>query len=354
MNVLIVDDSALMRAVLRDFFERSGVSVVGEAPNGRVAVERNEALRPDFVTMDIDMPIMNGIEATLAIMERRAVPVIVFSGDLSDETSLAAFNAGAVDVVRKPEIDRFYDADYAAQLLERFRSAVDARRTGPPKGGADPARPGTQGGVPSALRGGAPQPSGDEFPRPGRIDAIVVGASTGGPVAVRTILSALPADFPVGIALVQHIEERFAVGYAKWLDAECALSVRIAREGERLSPGVVLVAPGDEHLVARGGVLHLDAGPKVGSHRPAVDRLFETAAEDYRERLVGVLLTGMGRDGAVGCRRIREADGFTIVQDEATSYIYGMPRAAVEENGASMVLPLDKIAGKIQEAARRG
>lgn len=183
---------------------------------------------------------------------------------------------------------------------------------------------------------------------------VVIGASTGGPVAVKTVLSALPSDFPVGIAVVQHIEARFADGYARWLDGECPLSVRVATEGALPTGGTVIVAPGDEHLLIGNGRVVLDDGPKVGNHRPAVDRLFETAALSFGNRLVGVLLTGMGRDGAAGCVAIREHGGFTVVQDEATSFIYGMPKAAAERGGASVVKPIEEIAALLQKVASRG
>jgi len=334
MRVLIVDDSALMRTILRDFFERHAVEIAGEASNGRQAIEKAAQLRPDLVTMDIDMPMMNGIEATAEIMKNSPVPIVVFSGDVTDEVSFTAFKAGAADVIAKPDLDCFYNGEFTASLINRFKAVV---------------KPGS-GGVSGAVR----RQSGEALPRPGTVDAVVLGASTGGPVAVKTVLAALPASFPVGVALVQHIEARFAEGYAKWLDNECALSVRLARGDDHFEPGTVIVAPGDRHLVMIGKTLAIDDGPKVGSHRPAVDRLFESAAATLGDRLVGVLLTGMGRDGADGCVAIRDNGGFTIVQDQATSFIYGMPKAAAEAGGASVVRPLGEIAGLLEEVTRRG
>jgi two-component system, chemotaxis family, protein-glutamate methylesterase/glutaminase len=333
VRVLIVDDSALMRTVLRDFFERHEVEVAGEAANGRLAVEMVEKLRPDLVTMDIDMPIMNGIEATEQIMRHAPLPIVIFSTDTADPISFAAFKAGAADVIRKPDLDRFYDEAFTNQLVDAFRSAANARDRSA-EHQTTTAQPSTT--LPASVR------------------AVVLGASTGGPVAVKTVLGGLPADFPVGIAVVQHIEDRFAGGYAQWLDSECALTVRTAVGGESFAPGTVTVAPGDQHLIATDGGLALDAGPKVGSHRPAVDRLFETAAHVHGRRLVGVLLTGMGRDGAAGCVEIRRCGGFTIVQDQATSFIYGMPKAAAEMGGASVVKPLDEISALLMEACAHG
>ncbi|MDA3951305.1 MAG: chemotaxis-specific protein-glutamate methyltransferase CheB [Spirochaeta sp.] len=347
MRVLVVDDSVLMRNILKDFFVRHEFDVVGEASNGRVAIEMNERLQPDLITMDFDMPVMNGIEATAEIMQRRAVPVVLVSGEVTDTVRFSAFKAGAADVIEKPELDRFYDANFTDALIGRLRGVISEPAASRP-GATRPAP-----GHPVAAPRSAPERVSERVPA-GGVDLVVIGASTGGPVAVKTVLSALPSDFPVGIAVVQHIEARFADGYARWLDGECALSVRLATTAEPLTGGTVIVAPGDEPLLIHNGRILLDNGPKVGNHRPAVNRLFESAATSYGARLVGVLLTGMGRDGAAGCVAIRERGGFTIVQDEATSFIYGMPKAATELGGASVIKPLGEIAALLQEVASRG
>ena len=333
MKVLIVDDSVLMRNILKDFFTRYEFEVVGEASNGRMAIEMNDRLQPDLVTMDFDMPVMNGIDATTALMQRRAVPVVMISGEVTDTVRFAAFKAGAADVIEKPELDRFYDAGFTSDLNGRLRGVTaEPRRTATTKNTRAIAHtPPTEG-----------------------VDLVVIGASTGGPVAVKTVLSALPADFPVAIAVVQHIEARFADGYARWLNGECALAVRLATDGEVLTGGTVIVAPGDQHLLIQQGRVVLDNGPKVGNQRPAVDRLFESAAESNGARLVGVLLTGMGRDGAAGCVAIREHGGCTVVQDEATSFIFGMPKAAAELGGASVIKPLGEIPTFLQKVVNGG
>lgn len=332
MRVMIVDDSILMRTILKEFFLHHGAEVVAEAANGRAAIEMNEERRPDVVTMDIDMPMMNGIDATAEIMKRRAVPVVVVSGEIDDEVSFAAFRAGAADVVEKPELDRFYDSDFTAALFARFQAVVTS-----------PRRPGSSDSA----------PVGDGGVRSGGISAVVLGASTGGPVAVKSVLSSLAADFPVGIAVVQHIEARFADGYARWLDDACALRVKIAEDGDALEAGTVYIAPGDRHLLMSESALVLDDGPKIGSHRPAVDRLFETAAESFGSRLAAVLLTGMGRDGAAGCVAVKQRGGYTIVQDEKTSFIFGMPKAAAEMGGASIVAGLEEIPRILTETCNR-
>lgn len=348
MNVLIVDDSAMMRAVLKDFFQRMGVEIAGEAGNGKAALELNRVLQPDFITMDIDMPVVNGIDATQQIMNDRPVPVVIFSNDVPEETSVRAFSAGAAEVLQKPDLDAFHDQAYTTGLMEKITTVVTQRASSRVPGSADGRV--VAGETRSGVAGAASYLQ-ERLPEPGRIAAIVMGASTGGPVAVKAVLGALPKEFPLGIALVQHIEARFAEGYAKWLDSETPLSVRIARDGDLFAPGTVLVAPGDRHLAVRNGQLVIEDGPRIGNQRPAVDLLFQSAAHSLGRRTVGVLLTGMGRDGADGCVALRNAGGYTIVQDRETSFIYGMPRAAFESGGASRVAALTEIPHLLVEVA---
>ena len=332
MKILIVDDSMLMRNVLKEVFRDYGLDVVGEAADGRAAVTLAERLIPDVIVMDFNMPVMNGVEATAEIAKRVGKPVVLFSNEVDARLSFQALQAGAVEVLSKPDFDQFNDAAYTLRLVTTLRAAASRPalpRTGAtpvagfPVSAADPTRHTVQGGVQSHA-----------------VEAVVIGASTGGPVAVRTLLAALPANFPVGIALVQHIEDRFDAGYASWLDSSCKLKVRLAQTMDRFVAGEVLVAPGNRHLICHERRLILDDGPKVLNQRPAVDRLFSSAASVYRDRVVGVLLTGMGADGADGCVLIKQAGGVTLVQDEATSFIYGMPRAAAVRGGASRHLPL--------------
>lgn len=338
MRVLLVDDSALMRTILRQVMEENGATVVGEAGNGGDAVTLVASARPDLVIMDFNMPVLNGVGATRKIMGVTPVPVVIFSNEADARLSLDALQAGAVEVLSKPDLDQFNDQRYIAQFMATLQAACR--------------RKGTQG---RTTAGGAvqevPGVTPEQMPRtPPAV--IVIGASTGGPAAVRTILQGLPKDFPVGIAVVQHIEERFDTGYAAWLNDACAVHVRLAQDKERVTPGTVLVAPGNRHLVCREGYFVLDDGPRVGNQKPAVDSLFTSAAQWFHRRVVGVLLTGMGADGADGCVAIRDAGGYTIVQDQETSFIYGMPRAAVERGGASRVLPLGEITTALCRVAR--
>jgi two-component system chemotaxis response regulator CheB len=345
MKVLVVDDSILMRNILKEMFRDSGVAVLGEGSDGRAAVELNRSLRPDLIVMDINMPNMNGLEATTAIMDECPTAIVIFSNEIDAKISFQAIQAGAVEVVAKPDIDQFNDPAYTGRLLKMLNAAAGvfgggrSKRACAPGEGPAALPDKAQGGRLLGLAAGAR-----------RIEAVVIGASTGGPVAVRDLLRGLPADFPVGIALVQHIEERFDKGYAEWLDGECELSVRLARPADSFTPGEVIVAPSGHHLVCGERRLLLADTPPVGNQKPSVDRLFETAALGFGNRLAAVLLTGMGSDGAEGCVKVKAAGGLTLVQDEATSFIYGMPKAAVERGGAVRVLGLPQIPGALLEA----
>lgn len=329
IRVLIVDDSALIRSILKQVIGQDpDFEVAGEASNGKNGCEANLDLEPDMIIMDINMPIMDGLEATRRIMKEKPVPIIIFSSSLDAKVSFEAVSAGAVDMIPKPDIDRISSVEFLEGLKKKIRAAMETR----------------------ARRGSTAPPAGQEVKKakaPQAPDAIVLGASTGGPLAVREILSALPRNLPVGIALVQHLEESFDQGYAAWLNESSELKVHLATGNDRFNPGEVIIAPVNSHLVVRSGRLELDDGPRVQNQKPAVDVLFSTAAAYYRDRLLGVLLTGMGRDGADGCRDIVNAGGYTLVQDQATSAIFGMPRAAIEAGAASEVVGLPDMAKRI-------
>lgn len=338
IRVLLVDDSALMRSVLRQLIEASGdIQVAGEATNGLSGCERNLELRPDLIVMDIDMPVMDGVAATERIMRELPVPILVFSASAESPAGFAALEAGAKDVFLKPDIEKLNDDAFRADFYARVRELAGIVR-----------RP-LMAGIRSSSTGSIVPAS------TGKVEAVVIGASTGGPVAVRALLSALSADFPVGVALVQHLEDGFDTGYARWLGESCALNVRLAGENTAaFERGTVTVAPVNRHLVVRRGLLALDDGPKVGNQKPAVDLLFKTAAAWFGSGLLGVLLTGMGRDGAEGCRAILAAGGRTLVQDQSTSAIFGMPKAAIELGAATEILPLLGIAPRLTALVSKG
>ncbi len=324
MKILIVDDSALIRTILKHLlgFEKDFI-IAGEASDGRRAIEMNRELEPDFIIMDINMPKMSGLEATRRIMQDKPVPILIFSREIDAEISYEAISSGAVEVVRKPNMDQINEPVFYQGFLQKIRMLGAKKNISRPK-------------VADAET--------QSMQKKHKYQTLVMGASTGGPVAVKEVLGNLPVSFPLGIALVQHMEKGFDKGYVRWLNEATALNVCLAGNTEFIRPGQVFVAPVDRHLIIVGNRLMLDDGPKVLNQKPGVDVLFESAALSYGDKLIGVLLTGMGRDGASGCASILLKKGITVVQDEQTSAIFGMPKAAIEMGGASKVLPLQKIA----------
>ncbi len=325
MRILIVDDSALIRSMVKSFLtlDEQDFLIAGEASNGERAIEMNRKLDPDFIIMDINMPIMDGLEATRRIMQEKPVPILIFSNEIDAEISYKAINNGAIDVMRKPDIDQFNHPEFYQGFLRKIRLLTQKQVGFASK---TPAKI-------SHIKEGIQQ----------TCHMVVIGASTGGPAAVREVLRHLPGHFPVGIVLVQHLEKGFDQGYAHWLNDASALNVRLVEKTEEIQPHEVFVAPVDKHLIIHGNRIRLDDGPRVLFQKPSVDVLFESAANVFGNTLLGILLTGMGRDGATGCVSIVSKGGFTLVQDRATSAIFGMPKAAIEMGGASKILPLQGI-----------
>jgi len=324
MDILIVDDSALLRNILKQVLAKEdGISIAGEASNGVQAVELAAALSPDLVIMDIDMPLLDGIAATAKIMSKSPVPILILSSVASPENVFKALRNGALEVMKKPSIDQFNNPEFFAGFIEKLKTLSHVSVEG--------------GAGASVERHRADKVSG-------AASLFVMGASTGGPVTLAAILSRLSSGFPAGIALVQHLEAGFENGFVSWLAAESGMCVRLAAEGDYPAAGEVLLAPPGRHLVFASGRLAFEDSAPVVNQKPSVNRLFVTAAECFRGRVAGVLLTGMGSDGADGCVEIIKRGGTTIVQDEATATVFGMPRAAIEKGGAGIVLPKESIA----------
>ena len=288
----------------------------------------NRRVEPDCIIMDINMPVLDGLEATRRIMQDRPVPILILSNVVDADSSYRAISNGAVDVLRKPDIDQFNEPEFYQGFLQRIRSLSAKKVTRP---AIEPVKP-LHTGVSTQKYG-----------------VVVIGASTGGPAAVRHVLQQLPGNFPVGIVLVQHLEQGFEQGYARWLDEATALQVRLVEQSEKLTPGAVLVAPVEKHVILHGQTVMLDDGPRVLNQKPSVDVLFTSAVKAFRDRVLGVLLTGMGYDGANGCAAIVAHGGTTLVQDKDTSAIFGMPKAAIDAGAASRVLPLQAIAACLVE-----
>jgi len=340
-RAVVADDSHFMRTVISDNLEDGGVSVVAEAKNGREAVAAVLEEEPDVVTMDVEMPEMNGIEAVAEIMAKRPTPILMLSAhtDENADVTFEALDAGAVDFFTKPggevsmEMGRLED-----QLVEMVRSvaAVD------PEGPVEPR---------SASGATATRPAAAYAENP----TLVIGSSTGGPKMVERLLAELPVAADFRVLVVQHMPEGFTNRFASRIDTKSDYDVREATDGERIGGGEVLIAAGHSHLVVtdyRAGRLRvaLEASPPVNSVRPSVDVTMESAATVVDEPIVGVILTGMGEDGATGIRKIKGAGGRTIAQDEATSAVYGMPKRAVETGCVDVERPIDEIPTAILEA----
>jgi two-component system chemotaxis response regulator CheB len=339
IRVMVVDDSVVVRKIVTDVLSADpDIEVVGTAVNGKVAVAKLEQLKPDLITMDIEMPEMNGIEAVRAIRAlRNRVPIVMFSTltDRGASATLDALSAGANDYVTKPA-----NVGSVGQSMESVRQQLIPKIKGltgrpvflgtPPPAPVAPPRP-------AAPRTG-----------PGKKPAVlVIGSSTGGPEALARVLPQLPAALPVPILLVQHMPPVFTRQFAQRLDRLCALRVVEATDGVPLEPGTVHLAPGDHHLVvrasARGLTTGLNQGPPENFCRPAVDPLFRSAVTAYDGAVLGVVLTGMGADGRNGAGEIRAHGGTVVVQDQATSVVWGMPGAVSQAGYADETLPLDRI-----------
>ena len=345
VRVLIVDDSATVRAVLRRLLDRDpGIEVAGEASDGAQAVEATLRFRPDVVLMDIEMPGTDGYTAIERIMTLRPTPILVLTSRATRDHARTAFEAirrGALEVVPKPA-DTIGWEELAASLPLTVRAIATARLPAPPApGDRRPALEALVAAARPAVATARPRPPA-AWPAPAAaIRYIAVGASTGGPTAVRELIAALPAVIPASVLVVQHIAAGFEGSFVEWLGAELQRSTRVAVDGECPHAGDVRVAPPGAHLaLGADGLLHLDsASPPRRGHRPSADDLFRSCARAFPRATVGVLLTGMGSDGAEGLAELRRAGGVTVVQDEASSIVFGMPRAALECGAAETALP---------------
>ncbi len=336
-KVLIVDDSALIRSVLREIVaSQPDMEVVGVAPDPLVAREMIRERNPDVLTLDVEMPKMDGLDFLERLMRLRPMPVVMVSSltERGSETTLRALELGAVDFVAKPKLAiESGMRDYAGLIADKLRAAARAKVQSRPRA------PSEAGPLP-ALRN--PMSSSEKL--------IIVGASTGGTEAIRAFLQQMPSDCP-GILIVQHMPEGFTRSFAQRLDSLCRISVKEAEDGDRVLPGHAYLAPGHSHLLlAKSGanyVTRLDQGPPVNRHRPSVDVLFSSAATHAGRNALGVILTGMGKDGAAGMLKMREAGAMNFAQDEASCVVYGMPREAVAVGAVHDIAPLDQLPARV-------
>ncbi len=358
IRVLIVDDSAVVRKLASDALAGDpDIEVVGTAVDPYMARDKLRELSPDVLTLDLEMPRMDGLTFLRLLMERRPMPVIVMSSltQRGSEYALEALRLGAVDVLGKPS-GSYSFGNLGPQLIAKVKTAAAARvrALAPSPAPAPAAGASAAGATPRAFaspfRAVAPKAPID----PARLrqldprSVILLGASTGGTEALRDVLTHLPADLP-GIAIVQHIPAMFSKAFADRLNTLCALEVREAVDGDRLAPGTALIAPGNFHLMLQWAADHYRVrvvdGPPVWHQRPAVDLLFKSAADcGAAPHAIAGILTGMGKDGAEGLKRLRDKGATTFAQDEASCVVYGMPKAAWEAGAAQIQIPLERIA----------
>lgn len=344
-RVLIVDDSAIVRRLLSDALAGCpDIEVVGTAPDPYVARDKIVALQPDVVTLDIEMPRMDGLTFLKKLMRHHPLPVIIISslGQSGSRAALDALESGAVEVLPKPG-GPYSVGELRENLAAKIRAAAAARLRKP--------------GVEPTPRLAAPPPAVFQAP-PDPADnrtVIAIGASTGGTEAIHDVLIGMPANGP-GIVITQHIPPVFSRAFANRMNEVCAMQVREAENGDSLLPGLALVAPGDYHMILRksasGYRVEVKDGPRVCYQRPSVDVMFRSVAAAAGNKAVGVILTGMGADGAEGLLKMRETGAFTIAQDEASCVVFGMPREAILLGAAARVVPLHLIPNAIASAVR--
>jgi len=341
IRVLVVDDSPTMREMLIAILSGDPeVAVVGVAADGDEAVEKTVALQPDLVTMDIRMPRLDGVSAIRAIMHDQPTPIVVLCSDSNDRTLNISFNAlkaGALEVVEKPRISSLDDVrTFGSHFLSTIKLMAEVKVVRQLVGSSG-----------EFLSHSLPSDEHSRVSRP-VIDAVAICSSTGGPAALEFLFRHIPESFPAPIAVVQHISEGFLHGLVEWLKKTSCLDVRVAENGERAEPATVYFAPEDYHLAfSAPGVFAYSDEPAVRSHRPSGEVLFASVAGVYGARGMGVMLTGMGEDGVDGLDALARRGGIVLAQDEATSAIFGMPRAVVERGCCTEVLSLDRMARRI-------
>jgi len=344
VRVLVVDDSALMRKLIPQMLAADdSIEVVGTAMDGTFALKKIEELKPDVVTLDLEMPGMNGIDTLKEMMRRHPVPVIVVSSHSIEGASitLKALGLGAFDFVTKPKDASSHMAETARELIAKVKMAPQCKL-----------RPKLLPPVPLQPDKAAPT---SRATAPTRV--VAIGVSTGGPQAMEFLLSQLPASFPGTILVVQHMPEGFTDMFARRLDELCPMRVKEAQSGDVLEAGRVLICPGSRHLKAKrlplGDVAILSDEERVNGHRPSVNVLFRSVAEEFRSQAVGVLMTGMGDDGAEGLGAMKKAGSMTIAQSEDSCVVFGMPKAAIERGYAQRIVALDVLSATLQAVCNR-
>jgi len=345
IRVLIVDDSPFIRkALLRIFESEPAIEVAGTARDGKEAIEKVIALNPDVITLDIMMPGIDGIETLKIIMETRPTPVLMLSQYTREGTELTlnALDLGAMDFVDKSTTGLMDFFGLAKEIVSKVKAIA----------GSKPRPPLDRGDLRGLKR------IGEDFKGKGLIDVVAIGTSTGGPPALQILLPKFPSDIGFGVLIVQHMPRGFTGPLAKRLNTMCNIHIKEAEEGDKVEPGLALIAPSGLHMKVKQvessklkveSEIKLDIEPLNAIHRPSVDVLFQSVAENYGNRSIGIVLTGMGSDGANGMRLIREQGGITFAQDEATSTIFGMPKVAIENGTVDKIVPITSMAEEIMK-----
>lgn len=371
VKVLVVDDSGFFRRRVSEILSADPtIQVVGTATNGKEAIDQALALKPDVITMDYEMPMMDGITAVRHIMQRCPTPVLMFSS-LTHEgarVTLDALDAGAVDYLPKNFEDISRNPDKVKQLLcekvhtisrsnRRFGSYASPAPVAAPAPAGSSHAPASGFASPAAARtparAAAPAAAPAHSPAPKRkpYKLVAIGTSTGGPVALQRVLTQLPANFPAPIVLIQHMPAAFTKAFAERLDKLCRISVKEAEDGDMLRPGLALLAPGGKQMMIDGrGTVKILPGDERLNYKPCVDITFGSAAKSYGDKVLSVVLTGMGADGREGARLLKQGGSTVWAQDEASCVIYGMPMAIVKANLADAVYSLDEIGKHLVEA----
>ncbi len=366
IRVLIVDDSASVRTTLSDIISADpDLEVMGTAADPYVAVERIRQEVPDVMFLDIELPRMDGLTFLRKIMSQRPIPVVICSSlaQSGSETLMQALEAGAVDVVAKPRVDTaHFLQESRMRICDAAKAAAHAKMRGMQKS-SPVLRAQPELKVEAKLSADAVIPPLSDSRKASLIarmpvthPIVAIGASTGGTEALREVLEALPAESPA-ILVVQHMPEKFTSAFARRLNAGCAINVKEAEDGDLVQPGLALIAPGNLHmLLVRNGsryTVRIEDGPHVSRHRPSVDVLFRSTAQTAGKNAMGMILTGMGDDGARGLLEMRQMGSLTLAQDEATSVVFGMPKEAIQRGAAVRTLPLGKMAAEITAFGRQ-
>lgn len=342
IKVMIVDDSPFMRHIFKKTIEtENNITVIATASNGAEAIKKLKNIEPDVITLDVEMPIKNGLETLKELMkENNPTPTIMISAIDSKATVMKALELGAFDFIPKPDGSTSMSIDEISKnLILKINAAAQMKSRQTYK--VKPITPSYKNKI-SKKRARSKYP------------ILAIGSSSGGPKALKAIITALPENFPAATLIVQHMPAGFTTSFANRLDQQSAISVKEAEEGDTIKPGTALLAPGDYHMrINERGMISLDQSERKWSVRPCVDHMMVSAAENFSDRVVGVILTGMGTDGAEGMEAIKDHGGYGIVEDESTALVYGMPGATIKAGAFDDILPLHQIPFKLIELIER-